>query len=447
LQEYAPWTEKRGRDEVLYRFRLTEFPPTKRLTPGAMSAKEIPVRFNKFANLASVAALLALSGYSTAETASGAPTATTETVLYSFAGGSNGTFPQGALASDAEGNLFGATGGGGAYDYGTVFELSPNTSGGWTQSVLYSFTGGSDGGGPSAGVIASSSGSLYGTTVKGGANGFGTVFELAPSSGGGWVFNTIHTFSGSDGATSYTPVTFDAAGNLYGTTRTGGTHGYGVVFEMKQNADGVWNEAVIYSFTGGKDEGFPMSGVVFDSSGNLYGTNVGVAEDAPGVVFELSRQPRGNWKIDVLPEVGLYPIGTPILDPAGNLYGTTYQGGYGYGNIYELQPESDGRWKGENLWYFSGSGADGIYPYSSLVRDTEGNLYGVTPSGGLTGNGVAYKLSRQGRGWQESVMYNFSGGADGSLPTTLVGGLASSFYGITEFGGAYGEGTVFEITP
>jgi uncharacterized repeat protein (TIGR03803 family) len=373
-----------------------------------------------------------------AEINGGAPAKATETILYAFAGGSDGGYPQGIMAADSAGNLYGTAG-------TTIFELSPGSNG-WTESVLYTFTGGDDGGGPYGGLTFDSAGNLYGTTLEGGAYGFGTVFEVSPSSAGGWVFNTIHTFSGSDGATSYTPVTFDAAGNLYGTTRTGGAHGYGVVFEMKQNADRVWSESVIYSFTGGKDEGFPMTGVVLDSSGNLYGTNVGVAEDAPGVVFELSRQPSGNWKIDVLPEVGLYPHGTPIFDPAGNLYGTTYQGGYGDGSIYELQAESNDRWKSETIWNFSSSGTDGMFPYSSLVRDSQGNLYGVTPSGGATGNGVAYELIHDSTHFNELELYSFKGGTDGSSPETLLAGPANTFYGTTAFGGENGLGTVFAIT-
>jgi len=368
----------------------------------------------------------------------------TETVLYSFAGGNDGAFPAGILASDAAGNLYGVTEVGGSSGAGTVFQLSPGSTGGWTESVIYTFTGGADGRYPTGGLTIDTAGNLYGTTAEAGANGLGTVFELSPSSGGGWSFSTIHTFSGPDGATSYTPVTF-YAGNLYGTTRTGGTHGYGVVFEMKLNADGVWNGSVLYSFTGGKDEGFPMSGLALDPSGNLYGTNVGVVEDAPGVVFELSRQPRGNWKIDVLPMVGLYPDGAPILDPAGNLYGTTLQGGYGYGNIYELQPESGGRWKHETLWAFSGS-TDGNRPSSALVRDSEGNLYGVTPSGGATGNGVAYELIYESPYWNELELYSFKGGTDGSAPGTLLAGPTGTFYGTTGFGGANSLGTVFAIT-
>lgn len=294
-----------------------------------------------------------------AEVNGGASAKATETILYAFAGGSDGGYPQGIMASDSAGNLYGTAG-------TTIFELSPGSNG-WTESVLYTFTGGDDGGGPYGGLTFDSAGNLYGTTLEGGAYGFGTVFEVSPSSAGGWVFNTIHTFSGSDGATSYTPVTFDAAGNLYGTTRTGGAHGYGVVFEMKQNADRVWSESVIYSFTGDKDEGFPMSGVAFDASGNLYGTNVGVAEDAPGVALQLSRQPRGNWKIDVFDDVGVGPFGPPILDAAGNVFGTTLEGGFSYGNIYEVQPESGGRWKQENLWSFSGS-TDGSRPAGACVR-------------------------------------------------------------------------------
>ncbi len=380
-----------------------------------------------------------------AEAKGGASAKATETVLYAFAGGSDGAYPAGILASDSGGNLYGTTSAGGAYGAGTIFELSPGSGGVWTEGVIYTFTGGVDGGYPNGGLTIDNVGNLYGTTVRAGASGLGTVFELSPASGGGWLFSTIHAFSGPDGATSYTPVTFAAAGNLYGTTREGGKHGYGVVFEMKRNAAGVWSESVLYSFTGGKDEGFPMSGVVLDASGNIYGTNVGVVEDAPGVAFQLSRQPSGGWKIKPFVNVGLYPDSTPIIDDAGNVYGTTYEGGYGYGNIYELQPESGGRWKQEQLWSFSG-GTDGSYPYSSLVRNSQGNLYGVTPSGGATGNGVVYELMYESPYWNELELYSFKGGTDGSLPETLLAGPVGTFYGTTQFGGENGFGTVFAIT-
>jgi uncharacterized repeat protein (TIGR03803 family) len=366
--------------------------------------------------------------------------------LYSFAGGSDGQYPAGNIACDSTGKLYGSTESGGAYRAGTIFELSPTSSGGWTESVLYTFTGGNDGGGPLGGVTLDPAGNLYGTTVGGGENEFGTVFELSPSSNGGWSFNTIHTFSGPDGADSYTPVTV-YAGNLYGTTRIGGTHDYGVVFEMKQDASGAWSESVLYSFDGGKDEGLPMTGVAFDAYGNLYGTTIGVAEDAPGVVFELIRQSDGKWKINVFVDIGYGPLGAPILDPAGNVYGTTIEGGYGYGNVYELEPEPGGRWKDDyNLRVFSG-GTDGSRPASALVRDPEGNLYGVTSSGGATGNGVAYELVYASSPyWNELELYSFKGGNDGSLPETLLAGASGIFYGTTQFGGENSLGTVFAIT-
>lgn len=394
--------------------------------------------------ITSALAALTLVGYGTAETPE-PPTTATETLLYSFAGGTDGVYPTGILASDAAGNLYGTTQSGGSGGAGTIFELSPGSSGGWTESVLYSFTGGADGGYPYGGVTLDAYGNLFGTTVEGGTNEGGTVFELSPVSSGGWAFSTIHTFGGPDGLASYTPVTFDAAHKLYGTTREGGTHGYGVVFEMESSAGGVWNESVLYSFTGGKDEGFPMSGLVIDKSGNLYGTNIGVGEDAPGVVFQLSRQPGGNWKVKPFVDTGLYPDSTPIIDPNGNLYGTTLEGGYSYGNIYELQSESDGRWKELSLWAFSGR-TDGSRPSSALVRDSQGNMYGVTSGGGGTGNGVAYELKYESPHWNELVLYSFKGGSDGSLPGTLLAGPVGTFYGTTEFGGEYSYGTVFAIT-
>ena len=324
--------------------------------------------------------------------------AQTETVLYSFLGGNDGQNPSGAIASDAAGNLYGATVNGGAYGQGTVFELVRNSSGGWTESVLYTFTAGADGREPEGGVVVDASGNVYGTTSLASTYNDGTVWELTPASGGGWAFNTIHTFSGPDGAQPYSGLILDAAGNLYGTTSGGGTDGWGVVFELKPSSDGTWNEGVLHSFTGQQDQGVPMTSLVFDTAGNLYGTNIGIS--AWGVVFELTPQVGGGWKTTVLHQFngdGEYPRGALVVDSAGNLYGTTYQGGSGNGIAYELLRNSSGRWWLDVLWRFSG-GTDGGYPFSALTFDAAGNLYGVTPAGGTSGNGVIFKLFRHGRG-------------------------------------------------
>lgn len=412
-----------------------------------MRYRQLPTKGILFLLTLSIfAAPLSYAQYSSAENSKRVSTATTETVLYSFTARNDGFAPLGGLASDAAGDLYGTTEGGGAYDDGTVFKLTPNSGGGWTESVLYTFTGGDDGRYPAGGVIVDVAGNLFGTTAEAGAHSDGTVFELTPASGGGWTFNTIHTFAGPDGANSYAGLIFDAAGNLYGTTRYGGAHGIGAVFELKPQPDGAWNESVLHSFADGRDQGLPMGPLVFDKAGNLYGTNIGVY--GYGVVFELTRQSSGRWTISVLEDfngAGGYPQGALILDSAGNLYGTTYEGGRGYGTVFELQKTSGALWKLDILWNFSG-GADGGYPVSALSLGASGNLYGVAPTGGANGAGVVYEVYRQGGAWVEDVLYNFTGGTDGAMPTCLTLASGDTFYGTTEFGGADGSGTVFEIT-
>ena len=193
-----------------------------------------------------------------------------ETVLYSFAGG-NDCQPYGSLIQDPSGNLYGTTFGDPYTHYGSVYELTKGSDGTWTESVLYTFQGGNDGRNPAAGLVRDQAGNLYGTEPTAGANHAGVVFELSPSSGG-WTEKIIYTFTGgADGGQSYASLTLDQAGNLYGTTTQGGSTGNGVVFQLTPGSAG-WTQSVLYSFTGGDDGGWPMAPVAFDAAGNLYGT-------------------------------------------------------------------------------------------------------------------------------------------------------------------------------
>ena len=201
----------------------------------------------------------------------GASAASKYKVLYRFTGGTDGRSPDANVVFDSAGNLYSTTYGGGANGSGTVFELTPNSDGSWTEMVLYSFTGGADGGGAYAPLIFDAGGSLYSTTYYGGANGYGVVFELTPSSGGNWTETVIYSFQGgTDGARPVSGLIFDAAGNLYGMTDHGGKpgcnwyggSGCGTVFELKPNLDGSWTESVLYAFAGGKDGGYPRHGTL-----------------------------------------------------------------------------------------------------------------------------------------------------------------------------------------
>ena len=277
----------------------------------------------------------------------------TEKVLHSFGNGADAAFPYACLIFDAAGNLYGTTGGGGTYGVGTVFELSPAAGGGWTETVLHSFNG-SDGHGPEAGLIFDAAGKLYGTTAWGGTGtdclntGCGTVFKLTPVAGGGWTETVLHSFSNTDGALPFAGLIFDAAGNLYGTTQQGGSYGFGTVFELTPTAGGGWTETVLFSFNGnwsGRDGGLPEAGLIFDAAGNLYGTTGAGGTYAYGTAFELTPTAGGGWTETVLHSFnnngtdGESPLAGLIFDAAGNLYGTTGGGGtYGLGMVFELTP-------------------------------------------------------------------------------------------------------------
>jgi hypothetical protein len=297
----------------------------------------------------------------------------TYAILYSFKGGNDGYLPNGDLVFDSTGSLYGSTafGGGkgttcdpGYYQYcGTVFKLTqPKTKGGkWTEQVLHSFAGGTDGANPNGGLVLDKKGVIYGTTQIGGNQdcnfghgevGCGIVFELLPptTKGRAWGENVIHRFTGgNDGAGPDGDLIFDAKGSLYGTAATGGSRLNGVVFRLSPTKTGRWTETVLYAFDGGADGTNPGSGVVFDGSGNLYGTTLG-GTVSRGVVFRLEPPSRGNsWSLTVLynfkgaPD-GNHPAATLAFDSEGDLYSTTIWGGTGQtcqggcGTVFEVRP-------------------------------------------------------------------------------------------------------------
>lgn len=393
----------------------------------------------------------------------------TQKVLYSFKGGSDGWSPQAGLIFDALGNLYGTTsfGGTGACSVGTslgcgtVFKLTPNSGGGWMESILYSLQGGNDGQEPLAGLIFDSAGNLYGTTLWGGSGTYGTVFQLKPASGVGWTESVLYGFmEGSDGENPSASLVLDAAGHLYGTTSYGGSSGYGVVFELTSNSQGIWTEAVLHSFAGGTDGATPEAPLIFDSAGNLFGTTTrgGGFFGGAGTVFELKPNGNGGWTESVLYSFGrdtgkgLYPLGL-ISDNAGNLYGTTTGGGttgcyssQGCGVVFQIVPGSGGQWTERVLHTFTGAG-DGGVPYAGLIFDQGGDLYGTTGYGGLANLGAVFKLSLSGSGdWKQQTIYWFPG-SDGTLPSaSLVSDNSGNFYGTTQTGGLYQNGSVFRLT-
>ncbi len=385
--------------------------------------------------------------------------------LHKFTGGSDGGFADAGLIFDTDGNLYGTTNSGGAYAYGTVFKLTPNQNGSWTENVLYSFTGGTDGNYPMAGLIFDRAGNLYGTTGLGGnlsycyGRGCGAVFKLTPNLDGSWTESVLHSFTTNDGQAPEAGLIFDSAGNLYGTTYFGGAYGYGVAFELSPNADGSWKESVLHSFTGSKDGSEPQAGLTFDQAGNLYGTTWEGGAYGYGVVFELTPNPDGSWKEKVLHRFtggkdGSYPYGGLIFDEAGNLYSTTFWGGnlncgpsYGCGTIFKLSPNPDGSWKEKVLHQFS-NGKDGGYPYTGVIFDGAGNLYGTSVSGGTYGKGVVFKLAPDSNGgWHETVLHTFAE-HPGAYPTAgVIFDTTGNLYGTTYGEGPTNFGSVFEITP
>jgi len=256
----------------------------------------------------------------------------TETIVYGFRGGADGGGPgYGDLTFDSAGNIYGTTSGGGAFGQGTVFELTP-VNHGWTKTILYSFQGNADGSGPESGVIFDGHGNLYGTTVSGGAPGVGTVYELTPS-GSGWNESVLHSFSqfGDDGSQPYGGLTFDPSGNLYGATFMGGDRGSGTVYELTPTQNG-WNFNVLYSFN--SYEG-AIGAMTVGPDGKLYGTQL----DGDVDVFQLA-QSGGDWSLTGF--FGLsesFPFGNVIFDPSGNLYFTTAgSGGVASGSVVEITP-------------------------------------------------------------------------------------------------------------
>lgn len=404
-----------------------------------------------------------------------------ETVLYNFCSQPNcvdGENPVASLTPDGAGNFYGTTQLGGANMYGTVYELSPNGAGGYNETVLYSFCSllnCTDGSSPDSNVTFDGRGNLYGTTYYGGLSafgpysGYGLVFELSPEPGGscpsgsnsghGWCETVLYSFmSTPDGAFPFAGLTLDATGNLYGTTFGGGS-GAGTVYELSLNGSGGWNEQVIYD-----RGGYP--GLTMDGSGNLYG-----ADDLKaGHVFKLSPNGSGGWNAIILhtftggPNDGSDPEGAPVLDSAGNVYGTTVSGGVtkGLGTVWKLTPASAGEYTEEILR--SSVWNDGANPKAAIVLDSSGNIYATTAFGVLRapnredspcydGCGSVFELAVNGSGDEWTLLWPFNF-ADGGNPTDTLILDGGNLYGTTYGGGtsnycpgAGGCGVAFELNP
>jgi len=383
-------------------------------------------------------------------------------IVNSFTGGAAGLGPQVGVTMDRGGNLYGTTTRGGylggdcqqQLGCGLVYKLTPHGTS-WTLSSLYGFTAGSDGDVPLSRVVFGPDGALYGTTFYGGTgcqgNGCGTIYRLAPpanicrSVSCPWTETILHRFDGADGARPVGDIVFDRSGNIYGTTEEGGTNNFGTVFQLTHSS-GQWvlNTLFSFSFVNGTS---PQTGVILDPAGNLYGSTSG-GGNGEGVIFELSPSGSG-WTDTTLYAFhdgldGGTPDGGLVLDSAGNLYGTTFTGGSdGRGVVYQLSP-SNGSWSITTLHSFTG-GEQGGTIFASLTFDPAGNLYGVTTNAGLNGTGNVFELTPSNGGWTYTDLYDFP--ASGGNPYGTLLWNNGTLYGTTLYGGMDGLGTVFAVTP
>jgi hypothetical protein len=423
----------------------------------------------KLSSILSVAVALAAITFSLAVSAQ----AQTETSLYDFTGHSDGSNPLAGLVIDSAGNLYGTAG-------FSVFELSPTSGGGWTHTTIFSLTQGRL---PESPLILDGAGNLYGATYEGGTSGgcndgegCGIVYELSLAAGV-WTETVLYNFTGgTDGASPIGNLAFDAAGNLYGTTNYGGNlscsrsgMGCGVVFELSPTGTG-WVESVVHTFIDKEDGAYPLGGVTIDAVGNLYGTtssggNINACAgqvSGCGIVFKLT-QAAGVWTEHLLHAFaqnsgGYAPQAGVVFDTAGNLYGTTETGG----GVYRLTPTATGPWTYSLLKTLQERG--GATPLAGVAVDASGNVYGTTNAGGdlsatvcnSNGCGVVFKLTPTSSGpWTETVMHSFTGEADGRFPyrSGVVLDSAGNLYGTTEEGGkisdcsGVGCGMVYKVTP
>jgi uncharacterized repeat protein (TIGR03803 family) len=386
-----------------------------------------------------------------------------ESVIHTFTGGVDGAYPIGGVIQATDSNLYGSTSGGGSSGHGTVFEINnPSTSP--TESVLYSFAGGADGASPSASVLEGSDGNLYGTTVNGGGpSGVGTVFEISnPSTSP--TESIIYSFTrGTDGTYPRASLIQATDGNLYGTAAAGGSsncalgcgsvicpYGCGTVFEIGSLST-LPVESVIYSFAGGTDTAFSNAALIQASDGNLYGTSFNGGTTDFGTVFKISNpstSPTESVVYSFQPFVGgpdgIGPNAPVIQASDGNLYGTTIYGGMsGNGAVFKINNPST--FPTESVIYSFAGGTDGAMPNAGLIEAADGSLYGTTTAGGSngcfagSGCGTVFRITNPSIAPTESVVYSFTGGLDGALPySSLIEASDGSLYGTTFDGGSGG---------
>jgi hypothetical protein len=430
----------------------------------------------------SLTAIVALMAFTAA--------AQTERIIHTFNGSTHidGSGSEGNLIADSAGNLYGTSFGSGSGAAGVVFELSPPVppSGAWTETILHSFSG-ADGADPAAGLVFDSAGNLYGTTAYGGNGpctvlavvlGCGVVFQLSPpTSGGSWTESVLYNFQGgNDSGGSQAALIFDSAGNLYGTTSGSGfdhtSNGVGAVFQLSPPsvAGGAWTETTICDFPSAVLGLNPFGPVVFDASGNLYGTtyiggNLSCGGNLEcGVVYQLAppSQAGGSWTETVIHTFaggrreGANPVGGLVIDPSGTIFGTTSKGGSssgaGFGTVFEMRPPSTtgGAWAYATIHVFGGTG-DGVAPRAGVSLGS--GLYGTTSLGGALNVGTVFQLTPgpAGSPWTETVLHSFqysgTSHTDGSNPYGGIVLYRGALVGTTLGGGAKNSGIVYAVIP
>ena len=392
--------------------------------------------------LGTAAALHAQSAGQTARQSAERQPAGTYSLLYSFQCVTDGAYPENGLVRDSSGNLYGTTNAGGGSDaYGTVFQVTP----GGAETVLHSFAGSpSDGAYPQFGSLTlDAAGNLYGTTYSGGEFGWGAVYKLTPTGTETVLYSFCANSSNGcpDGSEPYGGMALDSAGNLYGTAYSGGTQRAGVVFKLTPRG----TESVLHDFGAFGDGSSPTGNLTRDASGNLYGTTGG----ASGTVFKVTATGTESvlYTFEGYPD-GAAPVGGGLLrNRAGDLYGvTSREGADGHGVVFRVTPE------GTESVLLSFNGTGGGYPIDGLAGDAAGNLYGTTLNGGgggclADGCGVLFELTKAGR---EVVLHDFSvtSTRDGGNPDGgVVRDPSGTLYGTLSNGGAHGCGAVFKFTP
>ena len=384
-------------------------------------------------------------------------------ILHSFAGKPDGGGIFAGLTLDSKGNLYGATIGGGAYGYGTVFELTPGSGGKWTEAILHSFCKDfphcNDGTSVWDTAALDSKGNLYDFSSAG-------VFQMTPRAHG-WSFKVIYSEGDQEAVAENDPagecsLLADGKGNLYSSCFSFGQNYGGAVGELSPGTSG-WKERNLFDFCLHPRNGIcfggnlPQYALASDTAGNLYGVTTEGGAHKVGVAFELELTAEG-WQEHVLHSFlafsgdGYPPSAGVVVDGSGNVYGTTFQGGNGdnNGTVYELSRQQDGHWKETILYDFHNADQDGGSPRGGLVFDKAGSLYGTTTAGGDASClcGVVFKMTPQSSGkWKYQVLHRFTG-SDGYSPQAgVILDDKGNLYGTTTEGGPGGYGVVYEITP